>query len=180
MIRKTGPPLIPPSFSFSGRHCRASARSRAICALRINRRYVHLDAAELVKHVLGLRRCSESACQLLYLYYDVPGPSGAKRAQEIHDFVEVARQDGLTVMSAAYQDVLMRLGPRATWRTSRVHRLHGRTIPVENIGQRDYLTGAWHCERPLCPDQLGRSTIASRSHPSSLAGRTSRENTIQS
>ena len=32
-----------------------------------NKRYEYLDAAQLVKHVLGLRRCSGSACRLLYL-----------------------------------------------------------------------------------------------------------------
>lgn len=72
-----------------------------------NKRYDHLDAAQLVKHVLGLRRCSDSACRLLYLYYDMPGSAGAKHAEEIADFIEVTRQDGIVVTSATYQDVLL-------------------------------------------------------------------------
>ena len=45
-----------------------------------NSRYRYLDAAQLVKHVLGLRRCSGTACPLLYLYYDVSGPAGVQHA----------------------------------------------------------------------------------------------------
>jgi hypothetical protein len=74
-----------------------------------NKRYDHLDAAQLVKHVLGLRRCSDSACRLLYLHYDMPGSAGAKHAAEIADFIDVTRQDGIVVTAATYQDVLLGL-----------------------------------------------------------------------
>jgi hypothetical protein len=74
-----------------------------------NSRYQHLDAAQLVKHLLGLKRYSQTAWVLLYLYYDVPGPAGSKHAEEVRDFVELARQDGVLVCSATYQDVLLKL-----------------------------------------------------------------------
>ena len=74
-----------------------------------NRRYKYLDAAQLVKHVLGLRRSSGSACQLLYLYYDAPGVAGATHSKEVQDFVEIAREDQMNVISATYQDTLIRL-----------------------------------------------------------------------
>jgi hypothetical protein len=74
-----------------------------------NTQYTFLDAAQLVKHVLGLRRCSGMACGLLYLYYDVPGPEGVKHAAEIAEFAAVAQGDGVRFTFATYQDVLLRL-----------------------------------------------------------------------
>jgi len=86
----------------------------SICALGKkmcpeNTHYKYLDAAQLVKHLLGLRRCSGNACRLLYLYYDVPGAPGVRHAEEIADFISVAARDGVVVTAATYQDVLLRL-----------------------------------------------------------------------
>lgn len=74
-----------------------------------NTRYVHLDAAQLVKHLLGLKQFSLSEWVLLYLYYDVPGPAGSKHVEEVADFIDVAKQDEVVVSAISYQDVLINL-----------------------------------------------------------------------
>lgn len=74
-----------------------------------NKRFLYLDAAQLIKHILALRRCSDAGCELLYVYYDVPGPQGLQHAEEVAEFIEVAQHDGVIVRSTTYQDVLIRL-----------------------------------------------------------------------
>ncbi len=69
----------------------------------------YLDAAQLLKHILGLSRSSKRKFLLLYLHYAVPGPAGAKHESEISDFVAVAQLDGVTVRALTYQDVIVRL-----------------------------------------------------------------------
>jgi hypothetical protein len=74
--------------------------------------FVHLDAAQLLKHLLGLSRKSEQFA-LIYLYYAVPGPAGVKHAAEIGTFIAVAQRDGLTISAVTYQDVILNLLRRA-------------------------------------------------------------------
>ena len=73
-----------------------------------NRTYEHLDAPQLLKHILGLRR-NAKRFRLLYLYYAVPGRYGAKHVDEIEQFISVAQQDDVTVSALTYQDVIARL-----------------------------------------------------------------------
>lgn len=73
-----------------------------------NRAYEHLDAPQLLKHILGLSR-NAKRFQLLYLYYAVPGRAGSKHADEIEKFISVAMQDGVNVSSLTYQDAIGRL-----------------------------------------------------------------------
>jgi hypothetical protein len=63
------------------------------------KRYQYLDAAQLIKHMLGLTRYAPSAWQLLYLYYDVPGSSGVKHAEEIKSLAD----DSLEQSARAYR-----------------------------------------------------------------------------
>lgn len=74
-----------------------------------NRTYEFLDAPQLLKHILGLSRNAERGFRLLYLYYAVPGPAGPKHADEVDDFLAVARKDRVTVSALTYQDVIGRL-----------------------------------------------------------------------
>ena len=71
--------------------------------------FKHLDAAQLLKHTLGLNRNAKRSFLLLYLYYAMPGPGGAKHDDEIKDFIAVACQDGVTVRALTYQDLIVRL-----------------------------------------------------------------------
>lgn len=47
--------------------------------------YRYLDAAQLLKHALGLA-CSGSKFELLYVYFDVPGPESVTHRAEVEDF----------------------------------------------------------------------------------------------
>lgn len=71
--------------------------------------FSHLDAPQLLKHVLGLRRRAGSHGRLLYLYYDVPGREGATHLDEIARFTEATTHDGVRFSSMSYQSVLLRL-----------------------------------------------------------------------
>jgi len=74
-----------------------------------NHTYEHLDAPQLLKHILGLSRNAKRVFRLLYLYYAVPGPVGARHADEVVDFLAVARKDGVDVSALTYQHVILRL-----------------------------------------------------------------------
>lgn len=66
-----------------------------------------LDAAQLLKHALGLAtRCERFALQ--YLYYDVPGPAGEAHAEEIIGFAESV-DAGLGFRALSYQQLYSEL-----------------------------------------------------------------------
>lgn len=71
----------------------------------------HLDAPQLLKHLLGLtaRYSSKKEFRLLYLWYDVPGPEAVKHREEIAEFAATASQDGIAFRSLTYQDVILSL-----------------------------------------------------------------------
>ena len=73
-----------------------------------NGAYEHLDAPQLLKHILGLSR-SAKRFQLLYVYYAVPGRAGSKHADEVEKFISVATRDRIDVAAQTYQDVIGRL-----------------------------------------------------------------------
>jgi hypothetical protein len=73
-----------------------------------NEAFDYLDAAQLLKHLLGLQQAAPRF-KLLYLYYAVPGPAGAEHAAEVEKFIAVAAEDGVAVSAASYQDVIVRL-----------------------------------------------------------------------
>ena len=69
-----------------------------------------LHAAQLVKHILGLKRAfGKTTFRLLYLWYDALGSEGAKHREETVEFVETAKCDGVAVHALSYQELIVRL-----------------------------------------------------------------------
>ena len=79
-----------------------------------NSKFRHLDAAQLVKHILGLKKnaASRGFC-LLYLWYDVFGEDGARHRAEIEQFAAVAKADGIQFGHITYQEVIVSLAKNA-------------------------------------------------------------------
>jgi len=75
-----------------------------------NTQFKHLQPAQLIKHILGLRNnCGSDDYELLYLWYDVPGPEGCLHRQEIEKFAKIAEVDGIQFRSITYQEVILNL-----------------------------------------------------------------------
>jgi hypothetical protein len=75
-----------------------------------DQRFQFLHAAQLIKHILGLnRRYGKSNYRLLYLYYDALGEPGFYHRQEVDEFTQVARSDGVTFHHITYQELITRL-----------------------------------------------------------------------
>ncbi len=70
--------------------------------------YRILDAAQLLKHALGLALNSPSAFALYYLYYDVPCPASQAHRQELHAFGERVGAE-LRFEPLTYQELFRRL-----------------------------------------------------------------------
>lgn len=79
------------------------------------RKTKRLDAAQLIKHILGLRTDNEKISKdkkitLLYLWYDVPSTEEAKEHQEeIEAFASIAKADGINFRHITYQKVIENL-----------------------------------------------------------------------
>ena len=72
-----------------------------------NKRYSYLDAAQLIKHILGLKACVGSKeFKLLYLWYDVLGNEGASHRAEVVDFTEIVKSDGIKFHAMTYQELI--------------------------------------------------------------------------
>jgi len=75
-----------------------------------DREFRNLHAAQLIKHILGLKnRCGKDGFRLLYLWYDAPGEEGANHRKEIERFSKVAKSDGVKFHSLSYQELIMKL-----------------------------------------------------------------------
>ncbi len=75
--------------------------------------YRQLHPAQLLKHILGLRRhCGHAGFRLLYLWYDVPGGDGARHRDEVEGFAEAAKRDGILFHSLTYQELIAGMAPR--------------------------------------------------------------------
>lgn len=88
-------------------------------------KFQYLDAAQLIKHILGLKsccdkynsqikpglngRCLKRNFRLLYLWYDVIGKDGVEHRKEIEQFAEIAQRDNVKFSHVAYQEVIMKL-----------------------------------------------------------------------
>lgn len=70
-------------------------------------RYGYLDAAQLLKHALGLA-CGGKRFELYYLYFDFAGKQHSTHAAEAQDFAARIRAD-FPFHIATYQDVFKRL-----------------------------------------------------------------------
>jgi hypothetical protein len=73
--------------------------------------FKHFDAAQLVKHILGLKNCTENngKFKLLYLYYDGYGSEGALHREEIQRFIDETNKDGIHFHALCYQELIVRL-----------------------------------------------------------------------
>lgn len=94
-----------------------------------NNKFRYLDAAQLLKHILGLKKKygkSYSTLQtsnghalkvatkpyefyLVYLWYDVLGEDGFKHREEIEQFAKIAEADGIRFKHITYQEVIANL-----------------------------------------------------------------------
>ena len=73
-------------------------------------KFQYLDAAQLIKHILGLKKnCHKKYFHLLYLWYDVIGKEGVEHRKEIEQFAEIARKDHVKFSNVTYQEVIMKL-----------------------------------------------------------------------
>lgn len=87
-----------------------ASRELAIQISPEDHRFKHLHAAQLLKHILGLKSSyGKDGFRLLYLWYAVPGIEGVNHAQEIEEFAAIAMGDGITFQSWTYQQVIARL-----------------------------------------------------------------------
>lgn len=83
--------------------------AKSLCPEDTEFRYLH--AAQLIKHILGLRsgKLGKEGFKLLYLWYDVLGEEGAVHRKEVEDFSEVVRSDGVEFHALSYQELIVRL-----------------------------------------------------------------------
>lgn len=76
----------------------------------VNNKFRHLDAAQLIKHTLGLlHRYGKSGFHLLYLWYGVQGEESDVHKKEIAQFEKIIRQDGINFSHITYQEVIEKL-----------------------------------------------------------------------
>lgn len=70
--------------------------------------FEHLHPAQLVKHILGLKRqFGKTGFRLLYLWYDVLGGQGKQHRDEVLKFTEVTKKDGIKFHSLTYQELIV-------------------------------------------------------------------------
>jgi hypothetical protein len=75
-----------------------------------NNKFKYLDAAQLIKHILGLKnKHNKSGFHLLYLWYDVIGKDGFEHRKEIEQFAEIAKKDNIKFSHITYQEVIIKL-----------------------------------------------------------------------
>lgn len=73
-------------------------------------KFTYLHAAQLIKHILGLKaKFGKDGFRLLYLWYDALGEEGATHRNEIRAFSEVVRADGVKFHAMSYQELIVRL-----------------------------------------------------------------------
>ncbi len=76
-----------------------------------DKRYEHFHPAQLIKHILGLKKkmLRKDGFRLLYLWYDVFGPEGVTHRKEIDDFMEFTKADSIKFHALSYQELIARL-----------------------------------------------------------------------
>lgn len=73
-------------------------------------RFKYLHAAQLVKHILGLKRAhGKTYFRLLYLWYDALGSEGVIHRDEVTRFMEKAKADDIAMHEISYQELITRL-----------------------------------------------------------------------
>lgn len=75
--------------------------------------FVHLHPAQLVKHILGLKRqFGKAGFRLLYLWYDVFGGQGVRHRDEVLKFAEITKKDGIKFHSITYQELVVKMAKK--------------------------------------------------------------------
>ena len=75
-----------------------------------NNGFNYLDAAQLLKHILGLKKqLGKSGFTLLFLWYDVIGNDGLEHRKDIEKFAEIAKKDNIKFRHITYQEVIINL-----------------------------------------------------------------------
>ena len=73
-------------------------------------KYKHLHTAQLIKHILGLKKkYGKNKFRLLYLWYDCLGEEGALHRKETEDFATTAKADGIYFHTLSYQELIIKL-----------------------------------------------------------------------
>jgi len=73
--------------------------------------YPHLQPAQLIKHILGLKNAHKNRTDflLVYLWYDVPFDAGYEHRKEIECFAKSVYADGIAFRALTYQELILRL-----------------------------------------------------------------------
>ncbi len=72
-----------------------------------DKRSAYLHAAQLIKHILGLKACcGNKDFRLLDLWYDVLGKEGADHRVEVEDFTSITKSDGIHFHGMTYQELI--------------------------------------------------------------------------
>ncbi len=72
--------------------------------------FIHLHAAQLIKHILCLnRKFGHCAYRLLYLWYNSFGEAGCKHHQDVKPFAKVVHKDDVRFHVTTYQDLIINL-----------------------------------------------------------------------
>ncbi len=70
----------------------------------------HLHPAQLIKHILALKKeYGKKGFRLLYLWYDTLGSDGYNHRLEIDRFKEIANKDGIKFHDLSYQALILKL-----------------------------------------------------------------------
>lgn len=73
-------------------------------------KFKHLHPAQLVKHILGLKKAyGKDGFRLLYLWYDVLGSEGEVHRNEIERFKAIAKADGILFHEISYQELIVKM-----------------------------------------------------------------------
>lgn len=79
----------------------------------VDETFNHLHPAQLIKHILGLKKTyGKGGFRLLYLWYDVLGKKGCSHRKEIEKFTEIAKLDNIKFHSISYQELIIKMGKK--------------------------------------------------------------------
>lgn len=92
-----------------------SIEEKEIGVKKIFPSFKRLNAAQLIKHLLGLFNDNKSIkeyknnIRLIYLYYDVPGNMGEEHRKEIKEFSDFIKKDNIKFTAISYQELIFNL-----------------------------------------------------------------------
>lgn len=98
-----------------------SIEEKKIGVKKIFPTFKRLNAAQLIKHLLGLFNDNKSIkkyknnteyknnIRLIYLYYDVPGNMGEEHRKEIKEFSDFIKKDNIKFTAISYQELIYNL-----------------------------------------------------------------------